>query len=159
MRRDISIKIAPEADTKKEMSVLSLHFADQHEDVVLDINAAALLKVSRIVPDLGQDFLCIASCIYAADKAVARNETDDKWTRHLAIEIPVEHVDTWTGVADELSNCIGFLTGDRWEISFRHWRKAPGSKETATASCSIDASLEVTLCAYSQVGWILLSGQ
>jgi len=35
----------------------------------------------------------------------------------------VEHVDTWSNVADDLSDYIGFLTGDRWEISFRHGEK------------------------------------
>lgn len=123
MRHEISISIAPEADIKKEAAKLSLHYAEQTTDVVLDVNAAAMLKVSRAIPDLAQDFLCIASCIYAADKAVPRDGAEDKWTRHLAIEIPVEHVNTWSGVGDALSNCIGFLTGDRWEISFRHAEK------------------------------------
>lgn len=130
MRRAITVTIAPEADTKKEVAKLSLHFAEQPTDVVLDVNAAALLKVSRAVPDLAQDFLCIASCIYAADKAVPREGAEDKWTRHLAIEIPIEHVDIWAGVADELSDCIGFLTGDRWEISFRHGEKRLIQKKT-----------------------------
>ncbi|MEQ1751711.1 MAG: Qat anti-phage system QueC-like protein QatC [Prosthecobacter sp.] len=123
MRQEITIKIEPEADIKKEIAKLSLHFEGQTEDVVLDVNATALLRVSRAVPDIAQDFLCIASCIYAADKAVPRDRAADKWTRHIAIEIPVEHVDTWSDVADELSDCIGFLTGDRWEISFRHGEK------------------------------------
>lgn len=123
MRQDITIEIAPDADIRKESAKLSLHFEGQTADVVLDMNATALLKVSRAVPDLAQDFLCIASCIYAADKAVPRIKTDDKWTRHLAIEIPVEHVDTWTNTADELSDCISFLTGDLWAISFRHGEK------------------------------------
>jgi hypothetical protein len=123
MRHDIAIRIAPESDTRKEVAKLSLHFAEQTTDVVLDVDGAALLKASRIIPDLAQDFLCIASCVYAVDKAVPRDQTEDKWTRDLAVEIPVEHFGTWSGVADELSDCIGFLTGDRWEISFRHGEK------------------------------------
>jgi len=123
MKREITVSIAPESDEKKETAKLSLHFDEQPADVVLDINGSALLKVSRAIPDLAQDFLCIASCIYAADKAIARNTEEDNWTRHLAIEIPVEHPDTWADVADDLSDCIGFLTGDRWEIAFRHGEK------------------------------------
>ena len=61
MRRDITITIAPDADIRKEIAKLSLHFEGQPEDVVLDVNATALLRVSRTVPDLAQDFLCIAS--------------------------------------------------------------------------------------------------
>jgi len=119
MRREITISIGRQVDTKKETAKLSLYFEGQTTDVDLDVDGSSLLKVSRAVPDLAQDFLCIASCVYAADKAVARKAEDDKWTRHLAIEIPVEHVKTWASVADDLSDCIGFLTGDRWEISFR----------------------------------------
>lgn len=123
MRHDITIKIAPDVDIRKESAKLSLQVAGQTKEAVLDINAVNLLKVSRTVPDLAQDFLCIASCIYAADKAIARDNVDDKWTRHLAIEIPVEHVAAWNAVAESLSECVGFLTGDRWEISFRHGEK------------------------------------
>jgi hypothetical protein len=123
MRRDITISVAREADTKRETTKLSLHFPGQAGEVMLDIDGASLLKVSRAVPDLAQDFLCISACIYAADKALARTAEDDKWTRHLRIEIPVAHITTWTGVADDLSECVGFLTGDRWEISFRHEEK------------------------------------
>lgn len=120
MRRDITIRIAPEPDTRKEVAKLSLHFAGQAGDVILDVDGTALLRASRVVPDAAQDFLGIASCIYAVDKAVPRDQAEDKWTRDLAVEIPVEHVDTWSGIADELSDCVGFLTGDRWDICFRH---------------------------------------
>jgi 7-cyano-7-deazaguanine synthase in queuosine biosynthesis len=67
---------------------------------------------------LGQDLLLIASIVYAIDKAVDRKKTADRWTRDLAVEIPVENVTAWQGLAAELSNCLGFLTGDRWLLSF-----------------------------------------
>lgn len=120
MKHEITISIAPEADRKKESAKLSLHYAGQREEVALDLDGNALLGISRTIPDLAQDFLCIASCIYATDKALPRHAEDDKWTRHLAVEIPVEHVETWTSVAEDLSGCITFLTGDKWELSFRH---------------------------------------
>lgn len=153
MRRDITISIAPENDIRKEIAQLSLHLDGQNEDIVLDVNATKLLKVSTVVPDLAQDFLCIASCIYAADKAVPRDGAGDKWTRHLSIEIPVEHADIWTSVADELSDCIGFLTGDRWELSFRHGekrliqkkprrRRAPFRRATGDAVCLFSGGLD-----------------
>jgi hypothetical protein len=149
MRQDITVRIAPEIDTKKEIAKLSLHFTDQPTDVVLDVNASALLRVSRAVPDLAQDFLCLASCIYAADKAVARERADDKWTRHMAIEIPVEHVDTWTGAGDELSECIGFLTGDRWEISFRRGEKRLIQKKPRKRRIAYKRASGSTVCLFS----------
>jgi hypothetical protein len=120
MRHEITVSIAPTADTRKESASLALHFPGQSAEVNLDVDGNALLRVSRTVPDIAQDFLTIASCIYAADKAVPRASEDDRWTRHMAIEIPVEHVVTWGAVAADIEECIGFLTGDRWEISFRH---------------------------------------
>mgnify|MGYP002777295914 CR=1 FL=1 len=149
MRRDITITIAPESDIRKEIAKLSLHFDGQTEEVVLDVNATALLRVSRTVPDLAQDFLCVASCIYAADKAVARDSADDKWTRHLAIEIPVENVYTWADVADELSDCIGFLTGDRWEISFRHGEKRLVQKKPRRRSVRFKRATGGAVCLFS----------
>lgn len=119
MRHDITIRIAPQPDTRKEVAKYSLDFAGQTGDVVLDVDGTALLRASRVVPDLAQDFLSIASCVYAVDKAVPRDQAEDKWTRDLSVEVPVEHVETWSGIADELSDCVGFLTGDRWDISFR----------------------------------------
>ena len=149
MQRDIAITIAPESDIKKEVAKLSLHFAEQTTDVVLDVDGAVRLKVSRTIPDLAQDFLCIASCIYAADKAVPRAQAEDKWTRDLAIEIPVEHVDTWTGVAEELSDCIGFLTGDRWEISFRHGEKRLIQKKPRKRRVRYRSPVGTSVCLFS----------
>lgn len=134
MKHEISVSISPEADPKKESARLSLHYSSQSDHVTLDLDGNALLRISRTVPDLAQDFLCIASCIYATDKAVARDAEDDKWTRHLAVEIPVEHVDTWTSIAGDLSACIAFLTGDRWEFSFRHNEKRLIQKRTRQRS-------------------------
>ncbi len=123
MKYDITVIVAPEVDERKETAKLSLCFNGQTQPVVLDVNGASLLRISRTVPDLAQDFLCIAACVYAADKAIARKDQEDKWTRHIAIEIPVKHADSWSLVASELSDCIGFLTGDYWEISFRRSAK------------------------------------
>jgi hypothetical protein len=149
MRQVITITISPESDLKKEAAKLSLHFAGQPTEVVLDVNAAALLRVSRPVPDLAQDFLCIASCIYAADKALPRDGAEDKWTRHLAIEIPVEHIKTWASVSAELSDCIGFLTGDRWEISFRHGEKRLIQKKTRKRSIAFRRPVGKSVCLFS----------
>jgi len=149
MRHQINISIASKADTRKESATLSFHFEGQNKDVVLDVNATTLLKVSRAVPDLAQDFLCIASCVYAADKAIPRDEAEDRWTRHLGIEIPVEHVDIWAAVADELSDCVGFLTGDRWEISFRHGEKRLVQKKPRKRRAQFKRATGKAVCLFS----------
>ncbi len=94
-------------------------------------------------------FLCIASCIYAADKALPRDGAEDKWTRHLAIEIPVEHIKTWAGVSKKLSDCVGFLTGDRWEISFRHGEKRLIQKKTRKRRIAFKRPTGKAVCLFS----------
>lgn len=132
MTTQIAISIAQQSDKKKETAKLSLHFDRQTTPVVVDVNGASLLKVSRLVPDVAQDFLSIAACVYAADKALARSATADKWTREIAIEIPVEHVGTWSRVAHDLSETVSFLTGDTWTISFRKGEKRLIQKRART---------------------------
>lgn len=118
MMTPITVSIAPEPDPKKEVAKLTLHLPGDRIAAV-DLNGTSLLKISRAVPDLAQDFLSMASCIYAADKAVSRKAQEDRWTRHIQIEIPVMHPEVWGGTAHEFSACVGFLTGDVWEVSFR----------------------------------------
>lgn len=132
MTTQIEISIARQSDKKKETAKLSLHFDGQTKPVLVDVNGASLLKVSRVVPDVAQDFLCIAACIYAADKALARSATEDKWTRDIAIEIPVEHVGVWSRAAHDLSETVSFLTGDTWTISFRKGEKRLIQKRART---------------------------
>ena len=140
MKREITVRIAPENDARKESAKLSLHYDQQPDRIDLDVNGASLLKVSWTVPDLAQDFLCIASCIYAADKAIDRELEDDKWTRDIAIEIPVEHESSWSAVAERLSNCIGYLTGDSWEIAFRHGEKRLVQKEAESKAVPVPSA-------------------
>jgi len=119
----ISIPIAADADPKKEVSRLSLHLEGVDAPAPIDVDGNALLKVSREIPDMAQDLFTIASCIYAADKAVARTSVDDNWTREIAIEIPIEHLETWSAVAEPFSKTVSYLTGDFWQISFRKGEK------------------------------------
>lgn len=149
MRREITVRIARDNDARKETAKLSLHYDQQPDPITLDVNGASLLKVSWTVPDLAQDFLCIASCIYAADKAIDREQEEDKWTREIAIEIPVEHEATWSAVAERLSRCIGFLTGDWWDITFRHGEKRLIQKRPRTRRIRRQVPTGSAVCLFS----------
>jgi hypothetical protein len=67
----------------------------------------------------------------------------------MAIEIPVEHVAAWNNVADDLSACIGFLTGDRWEISFRHGEKRLVQKKPRRRSIRFRHVTGAAVCLFS----------
>ncbi len=118
MRTEIVVKVEAGPNHKKESAVMSLEVDGHAKAAELDIHGSALLKVSRSVPDMAQDFLTIAACVYAADKAISRSDQEDRWTRNISIQIPVEHPTAWTSTRERLSKCVSFLTGDKWEITF-----------------------------------------
>jgi hypothetical protein len=71
------------------------------------------------VPALNIDFARIALTAFAADRSVTREGAGSNWNqRELEVEIPVSDPSTWRGEADELARILGFLSGDRWTLSF-----------------------------------------
>ena len=61
-----------------------------------------------------QNFLLLASGVWAADKLVARNLQPDAWTRQFLVDIPTT-ID-WGEFAPGLMRLLNFLTGDAWTI-------------------------------------------
>ena len=113
----INIEIHPTATTGSQCSLVHLNCAaDVHS---LDVDFGSFLKCIPQPDPIALDLLFIASCAYGIDKAVSRDRfAEDKWTRHLDVTIPVAEPDLWGTVADEMSDCLGFLTGDLWSFQF-----------------------------------------
>mgnify|MGYP003383127905 CR=1 FL=1 len=65
------------------------------------------------------DFLSIALAVFGADRFVLRNNTDDGWTRVIALDVEVVEPAPWNAVAQDLAQTLRFLTGDIWQLSFR----------------------------------------
>jgi hypothetical protein len=85
----------------------------------LDVDAKKLFDHVQTVPREACDFLLLATAIYGCDKAVPRDlEAEDRWTRRFSLTIPVIDPQAWNAARDEWSECIGFLTGDIWDLSF-----------------------------------------
>lgn len=73
------------------------------------------------VPELNIDVVRIALTAFAADRSVLRKGQGSNWNqRQLDLEIPVSDPARWKAVADELAGVLGFLSGDRWTLSFTH---------------------------------------
>jgi hypothetical protein len=71
------------------------------------------------VPDLNIELVRIALAAFAADRSVLREGRGSNWNqRQLELVIPVSDPEAWTAVADELAGVLGFLSGDRWTLSF-----------------------------------------
>lgn len=98
------------------------------------------------VPDLNIDVVRIALTAFAADRSVLREARGSNWNqRQLELEIPVSDPARWNAVAGELAGVLGFLSGDRWSLSFTQ-EQAP----------SEDAALPDVTTAPKRV--VLLSG-
>ncbi|MFK4222223.1 hypothetical protein [Streptomyces sp. NPDC019890] len=71
------------------------------------------------VPPLNVDVVRVALTAFAADRSTLRKGRGANWNRRqLELEIPVSDAAAWNGVADELAGVLGFLSGDRWSLSF-----------------------------------------
>lgn len=84
---------------------------------VLDqLGALGLRPAERAV-----DLALVAAAVTAADTRVSRNtEAQDGWTREIDLHLPVAEPGAWEVVAPLLARTLGFLTGDRWGLHFRH---------------------------------------
>ena len=84
----------------------------------LDIQYSQLRQL-RAEGSLSLDFVVFASAVYALDKSILRRTTQDGWTRAISLSLPVSDSQRWTLAAAELTEALNFLTGDRWQLTFR----------------------------------------
>ena len=73
---------------------------------------------------LAADLLVVAGSCYVIDRLVPRAAFADRWTRELAVNLPVADPGRWSDIGLELAETLTFLTGDRWHVSF-HQRHTP----------------------------------
>ncbi len=71
------------------------------------------------------DFLSIALAVVSADLAGHRKESPDGWTRDFDLTIAVSSPAFWSTQLSVLQSALGFLTTDRWRISFVEGGGAP----------------------------------
>ena len=83
----------------------------------------------------GIDLLSFAGMVYLADTRISRNlHSQDSWTREIAIEVPVFHLEKWTSQIEVFTRMLNFLTGDRWTISLKK-RVEKLSKKPIDGTC------------------------
>jgi len=66
------------------------------------------------------DFLLFSAGVFVADKKVPRRLALDRWTRHFQMSVPVHDPTAWGTATPHLSEALAFLTGDRWDLGWRH---------------------------------------
>lgn len=65
------------------------------------------------------DVVHIALTAFAADRSVLREGHGSNWNqRVLDLEVPVSDPEVWSTLSEELASVLGFLSGDRWTLTF-----------------------------------------
>ena len=119
-----TLRLAAAEDVPRDEAASSFYWlTDQHSSFTPGIGPS--LGMLGAVPALNIDVARIALAAFAADRSVLREGGGSNWNqRSLELEVPVSDPAAWNGVADELAKVMGFLSGDRWTLSFT-WEQAP----------------------------------
>jgi len=121
----INDKDASKASVPKGYSTRELVLLDEHERLRFGLSAITgkCEKLGFTPSETAFDLLALAAAITAADTRVDRRTGQDRWTRELHIALPVRDPARWNAVSSTLVGMLGFLSGDRWSLSF-HARPA-----------------------------------
>lgn len=80
----------------------------------------AWYRMGKLLLDsIYEDLFIIGLTVFALDKRISRRLFVDCWTREIEVSIPVLNYDKWVFVTDSWNRLLSFLTGDKWDISFR----------------------------------------
>lgn len=79
------------------------------------------------VPWPNQDMVALAAAVFLSDRTVKRPKS---WEREIDLAVPVRTQAQWQSAAAQLEGVLGFLTSDRWTLSFSD-RVASGAHAAA----------------------------
>lgn len=84
-------------------------------------NLLGAARVRGLTPsEAAFDLAFVATAVMGTDTRVSRaSHSQDGWTRELHLYLPVSDVALWSGQGPALSRMLNFLTGDRWQFTFR----------------------------------------
>lgn len=87
-------------------------------------------------PDpLTLELVFVAVAVWLADTRLSRTQhSQDNWTRHIGISVPVRDPERWRAHAPALNRLLGTLSGDIWEIAFHP--ASPAMTAYIDASCA-----------------------
>jgi|GEM_PF-812905 len=110
-----SLRVTVEENPQKSASSLSCHIG---RDLVVDYRLLEEFLFQRMGP-LAFDFALLTGIIGYVDRIFLRSR-QGIWARDLHVQIPVHEPDHWRSrlVSGALTDCLTFLTGDNWSISF-----------------------------------------
>ena len=117
----INVDISTTSTTSHEGAVVTL-VSDAAPLSQLYIDFSKLLKSVRLPSEAALDFLLTASTIYSLDKLVSRSDSRDGWQRTFDVTIPVKDASKWAASSSVANECLSFLSGDIWRLTFEERR-------------------------------------
>jgi hypothetical protein len=112
-----TVQISPTAITAHEGSAIKvLSEGTVVSDLYFDFSS--LLRAVPQPSEAALDFLLVAATVYTLDKLVSRSDSKDGWQRSFEVEIPVRNAKRWTANSETANQCLSFLSGDSWKLSF-----------------------------------------
>lgn len=70
------------------------------------------------IKDEALDLLYLSIAVFAADRLTLRDNSQDSWTRHIRLSIPVLAFEKYNILKRHIEGMLNFLTGDYWEFNF-----------------------------------------
>lgn len=87
------------------------------------------------------DFVRIALGVFSADRSILRKGHGANWNaRELNLTVEVNNPVAWKARATDMSEVVGFLTGDRWVFSFTQ-----AAVNSSTVQFPIEAPSDITV--------------
>lgn len=85
----------------------------------LSFNIEEYARVPWTFDIMAGEFAYFCAVIYGCDRLIKRDTGEgDRWTREIAVEIPVESTTRWDRCKETAERMLEFLTGDVWRLSF-----------------------------------------
>lgn len=107
--------------------------------------------LKKFYSDEGLDLLYVSLFVFAVDRIIPRDSSEDSWSRKLEIHIPVLAYEKWEKEVKLLESILGFLSGDSWRIIFRKRKKTKREEKMYEKFNKLkgDKSSYNTLCMFS----------
>jgi 7-cyano-7-deazaguanine synthase in queuosine biosynthesis len=115
---NVEVVVDDEIRLADGFSTVAISVAEIGVREVLDTNMGEWLAGAETANPLAGDLLLIAAIVYVTDKAIPRRVAEDAWTRELSVVFPVSDPAAWEPAKGYLEECLSFLTGDEWAVSF-----------------------------------------
>ena len=128
IKEDIQDIYKPNIASDEPIIIASLDPQKKYLAIKNNIYDRILNKAINLPSFQAFDLLNVAISIYTADLKIPRKYGEDRWTRNILLHLPVIELAKWQSLLPSLTKILEFLTGDRWDINFRNYERAPFKK-------------------------------